>query len=80
MWYCTIWYIKFWLCCIGSVDDALILFKCYYWYVFISDIAESEDWKQVDDSEAGAERLKPADIEGVEYIIYLRYFAIVFNN
>lgn len=80
MWYCTIWYIKFWLYCIESVDDALILFKCYYWYVFISDIAESEDWKQVDDSEAGAERLKPADIEEVEYIIYLRYFAIVFNN
>ena len=55
MWYCTIWYIKFWLYCIESVDDALILFKCYYWYVFISDIAESEDWKQVDDSEAEAD-------------------------
>lgn len=57
MWYCTIWYIKFWLYCICGVDDVLILLLCYYWYGFISDIAEPEDWKQADDSE------KEADIE-----------------
>ena len=68
----VILYMEYW----WYIDIVFML----YWYVFISDIAESEDWKQVDDSGAGAERLKPADIEGVEYIIYLRYFAIVFNN
>lgn len=55
MWYCTIWYIKFWLYFICDIDDALILLLCYYWYGFISDIAESEGWMQADDSEAEAD-------------------------
>ena len=59
----------------------MILLLCYYWYGFISDIAESEDWKQVDDSEAGAERLKACrswgDMIRDRFVIFCNCLAII---